>query len=166
MATAGKIIAVISGILTFLGTFVFSLLTIGPIVNYGVGGVINLIPLFQVASGWGVMEWVFVIGYIIFLLSFILQLIGIKSRIAALFGSLLPIAVVVVVFLGYFGVWDFWTYLMVLSGEGLVTTWFPMTFGFGLEFPAIPGLMIDLGTFIVGTGGILSLVSVFLTRED
>ena len=166
MAKVGRILALVAGILTFLGTFAFSLITMGGTsVVYGIGGVINLIPLFQVASGWDVVEWVFVIGYLLFLLSFIIQLVGIKSRIAALFGSLLPIAVVVIIFLGYFDAWDFWTYLAVLGGDGL-TTWFPFTFGIGLEFPVIPGIIIDLGTFIVGAGGLLSLVSVFLTRED
>ncbi len=166
MANAGKILATIAGILTFIGTFAFSLITAGPLVNYGIGGAMNLITLFQVASGWGVWEWVFVIGYIVFLLSFILQLIGIKSRIAAFFGSLLPLAVVVIIFLGAYNIAPLWGNLFAFSSDPLVTQWVPLTFGFGLPAPAVPGVIIDLGTFIVGTGGLLSLVSVFLTRED
>jgi hypothetical protein len=167
MAKAGKIIALIAGILTLIGTFGFSLLTMSPIVNYGIGGSIALFNIFKAGvSGWTVVDWIFVIGYIIFLLSFILQLIGIKSRIAAFFGSLLPLAVVTIIFLGFFNVWDGWLYILAFSSEPLVTQWIPMTFGFGLEYSLLPGLIIDLGTFIVGAGGLLSLVSVFLTRED
>jgi len=170
MSKAGKIIAMIAGILTFIGTFAFSLVTFnaGPTVIYGIGGSIRLIDLFATISTWDVGTWIFAIAYIIFLLSFILQLLGIKSRIAAFFGSLLPLGVVTIVFLSYFNVWfDGLQILSFLFGSGpLVEQWVPMTFGFGLEYPAVPGLIVDLGTFIVGAGGLLSLVSVFLTRED
>ena len=85
MTKAGKILAGIAGILTLLGTFAFSLVTVPGLVHYGIGGVMQLITLFSLAGSWTAWVWVFVIGYIIYLLSFILQLIGIKSRIAAFF---------------------------------------------------------------------------------
>ena len=95
MAKIGKIFALIGGILTFLGTYAFSLTTIigSPLyVNYGIGGILQLVELFKLGVvGWPWLLWVFVIGYMLYLLSFILQLIGMKSRIAAFFGSLLPL---------------------------------------------------------------------------
>ncbi len=171
MAKAGKIIALIAGILTFIGTFGFSLITLGSGlgVHYGIGGVLsfinNIIPIF---SSWNAVTWIIVVGYFIFLLSFVLQLIGIKSRIAAFFGSLLPIAISTIIFLAYFGVWaDGLNLIIAFVYEPLVVDWFPMTFGFGLEMTTIWGqLLVDLGTFIVAVGGLLSFVSVFLTRED
>lgn len=165
MAKTGKILALIAGLLTFIGTFAFSLVTVGPLVTYGIGGVMSLIDLFSVVSTWPVMVWIFVVCYILFLLSFALQLLGMKSRIAAFFGSLLPLAVVAIVFLGVYNVWPdgLGMFALLFGNTSLVVQWVPMTFGFGLPFP---GGIIDLGTFIVGVGGLLSLVSVFLTRED
>lgn len=173
MATAGKILALIGGLLTFIGTFAFSLFTIttpSVFVNYGVGGIQNLIELFGLGvSGWSWQLWVYVIGYMLFLLSFILQLIGTKSRIAALFGTLLPLTMVVFIFLAYFGWWvdGFAPIFLFFTREPLVAQWVPMAFSLGLDATSYwPGSIVDLGTFIVGGGSILTLVSVFLTRDD
>jgi hypothetical protein len=173
MTKAGKILALIGGLLTFLGTWAFSLFTVTTptvFVNYGVGGVQQLIDMFALGvTGWPWQLWLYVIGYMLFLLSFILQLVGIKSRIAAAFGCIFPLALIVFIFLAYFGVWydGFGPIFLFFSREPLVAQWVPMTFGFGLDAATVwPGAILDLGTFIVTGGTLLTLVSVFLTREE
>ena len=162
----GKFLALLGGIVTLIGTFFFSLFTSGALYNYGIMGAVGVL---DAISGSGVEGVVFSIIYILYLLSFMLILIGIKSRIFAIIGSILPIAGMVFVILGAFGVWTY------------PINWLGNAIGGGGMGPLVPGIIpvsfdalllpgsystIDLGTWIVGLGGLLALVSGFISREN
>ena len=159
MAKAGKILALIGGLLTLIGVFFFSLYTNGTGYNYGIFGVVALLDLLS-GSGWQVL--VFSIFYILYLLSFILILIGIKSRALAIIGSLFPLAILVIVLLGAFDVWLApFTILIDNVGAGGM----PALSIFPFSLDALLISSIDLGTWIVGLGGLLALISGFISRD-
>ena len=166
MANSGKILALLGGIITLIGTMFFSLFTSGTLYNYGIGGAIGLLDAF---SGGGWEGTVASIGYLLYLLAFVLILIGIKSRIFAIIGSLFPLAAMVFVILGAYGVWTtpiFWLGNYIGGGgmPALVPNIIPVSFDALLL--AGPGSTIDIGTWIVGLGGLLALVSGFISREN
>jgi len=85
---AGKILSLLAGILTIVATFVLSWVSIpGPVYAYGIGIVKNLPAMFTNADALGLLLGIpgfaiYIIAgiLIVFLLSGIFQLIGIKSR--------------------------------------------------------------------------------------
>ena len=163
MAKAGKIVALIGAILTLVGTYFFTLVE-GPLVGmyvYGAGGMFNIDDMITSAiSGGEWQSWILIVAVILYLLSGFIQLLGIKSRIAAFFGSLLPLTVCVLTVLLIAGVgWIFLLVIFVLGADPLVTNVLPVTFEYGF-------MSFGLGTIIVGLGGLLSLVSVFMSRDD
>ena len=170
MAKLGKILAFVGAILTILGTYLFTLSEFIPGTSYlwGVGGWINIGPLFQYATSgapdaW--QAWIVAIVMIIFLLSGLLMLLGIKSRIAAFFGTLVPLAVAVIFILGAFGVsvlGAYGIYFLFLGSEPVAVNVFPLTF----EYPGLAPWGLGGGTLMIALGSLLVLVSVFLTRED
>lgn len=163
MAKAGKILALLGGIFTLIGTFVLSLFTTGSSYFYGIG---LFIP-FTNFTGLFLGDWVNIlvgIGVVLYLLAFLLILIGIKVKILAFIGSLFPLAMVVFIVLGAFGLTGPLFYIgNVIGGGGmtaLVDGWVP------LSFPVLLLGEIDLGTWIIGLGGLLALISSFLSRDD
>ncbi|TFG20543.1 MAG: hypothetical protein EU530_02980 [Promethearchaeota archaeon] len=170
MAKAGKILALVGAVLTILGTYLFTLSEIFPGVSYlwGTGGWINIGPLFQYATSgapdaW--QAWIVAIVMIIFLLSGLLMLLGIKSRIAAFFGCLVPLAVATMFILGAFGIsvlGAYGIYFLFLGSGPVVLNVFPLTF----EYPGLAPGGLGWGTLIIALGSLLVLISVFLTRED
>lgn len=159
----GKILALLGGIITLIGTFFFSLFTYGTDYNYGIGSFMGLLDSFS-GSGWeGV---VMSIGFLLYLLSFVLILIGIKSRAFAFIGALFPLAVMTFVLLGAFNIWVYPVNFIgnSIGGAGAAISFIP--FSFDALLLAGPYTNIDLGTWIVGLGGLLALVSAFISRED
>ncbi|MHA1111020.1 MAG: hypothetical protein ACTSR4_04885 [Candidatus Hodarchaeales archaeon] len=161
MVKAGKMLALIGGILTFVGVFFFSLYTDVSGYNYGIVGAMAILDLLS-GSGWQLL--VFSIFYILYLLSFILILIGIKSRVLAIIGSLFPLAILVIVLLGAFNLWAVPFHLLV---DNIGAGGMPQLAGiFPFSFDALIVANIDLGTWIVGLGALLALISGFISRED
>jgi len=164
MAKAGKIIALIGAILTILGTFLFSLMG-NPGTGFYVYGwsMLNIDDIFVLAAS-DPSAWMFyIIGVIaiLYFLSGFIQLLGIKSRIAAFFGSLIPLAISVFVLLAVFGVYiDIGMIIgLLLSRPELATGIFPVSFEYGF-------MSFGLGTIIIGVGSLLTLITTFMTRED
>jgi hypothetical protein len=167
MAKTGKIFALVGAILTILGTYLFTLGELFPGVSYlwGVGGWINIGPLFQYATSgapdaW--QAWIVAIAMILFLISGLIMLLGIKSRIAAFFGSLVPLAVSVIFILAAFGVsvlGMYGLYFLFLGSEPIILNVFPLTFEYGF-------MGLGWGTIIIALGSVMVLASVFMTRED
>ena len=170
MAKAGKILALLGGILVIVGTYFFTLGEVIVDTSYfwGVGGILNLGAVFQYATSgasdaW--QAWIVGIVIIIYLISGLIILLGIKSRIAALFGSLVPLAISVIFILAIFGVsvlGMYGLYFLFLGSEPVIANVFPFTF----EYPSLAPGGLGWGAMMVALGSLLALISVFLTRED
>jgi len=163
MANAGKVISLIGAILTLLGTFFFTLVE-GPLVGeyvYGAGGMFNIDDMITAAIAGGEWQiWILIVGVFLYLLSGFIQLLGIKSRIAAFFGSLLPIAVATFIIMVLAGVSaPIVLVVYVLGTEPLVNNIIPIVFEYGF-------MSFGFGTIFIGFGGLLALTSVFMSRED
>jgi hypothetical protein len=163
MAKTGKLLALIGAICTLLGTFFFTLLE-GPLVGYyvnGIAGITNIPSIIQAAvSGGNWASWVLIVCLFLYLLSGFIQLWGIKSRIAAFFGSLLPLTAAIFVILLIAGVPEpFFLVVFLLGAAPLVPNVIPLTFEYSF-------MSFGLGTILIALGSLLALVSVFMTRED
>lgn len=163
---SGKILIILGGILTLLGTYVFAIFgEAGILAGSGIGFITNLGDLFgnadaiAVLTGWDVIFiYIFTILFIVFLASGVLQLLGMKSRIVALIFSLFPLAVGAIILIFFYT--DYLgpttaVFLIFFSGEH-----------FADFFPIIVNLGdLALGTYFLVAGGVLGLISVFLPRE-
>ncbi|MHA1111022.1 MAG: hypothetical protein ACTSR4_04875 [Candidatus Hodarchaeales archaeon] len=164
MAKAGKVLALIGAILTILGTFLFSLMGDPGTGVYVYGwSMLNIDDVFVIAasdpSAW--MFYIVGIVAILYFLSGFIQLLGVKSRIAALFGALIPLAVAVFVVLAFTGVYiDIAFIIAVLfSRPELATGIFPVSFEYAF-------MDLGFGAILIALGSLLALTSVFMSRED
>jgi hypothetical protein len=172
---AGKILAILAGLLTLVGTYVIAIYGFGTgYVGSGIGFLLNLFGigvaspgLFEGADAYALVlsldvmiYWLLVVLFIIFLISGILQFIGVKSRIVGIIFSLFPLAV------GIMFILIFYTEIL-----GPISGFFALTF-IGEQYGGLFPFMVDiggsigLGSFIILAGGALGLVSGFLPRED
>ncbi|MBN2155953.1 MAG: hypothetical protein JW776_07920 [Candidatus Lokiarchaeota archaeon] len=166
MANSGKVLALIGGILTLLGTFLFSLMgdPVSGVYVYG-WSMLNIDDVFisaaslPFADGW--IWWVIGIVAIFYFLSGFIQLLGVRSRIAALLGALIPLAVAVFVVLGFTGVYIDIAFIIaiVFSRPELATGIFPVSFEYSF-------MDLGLGAILIALGSLLALISVFMSRED
>ena len=156
MAKGGKLLAILGGILVLIGTYALSLFQPAPGVHvYGIQGILNILTIWT-GTVWDIVA---AVVFCLYLLAFLFILIGIKVRALAFIGALFPIAVAVFVFLG--NVWAVpVTYLGGFMGGAELWTYIP------LSFDALLFNGIDLGTWVVGVGGLLALVSSFIPRDD
>ncbi|MFX0060341.1 MAG: hypothetical protein ACFE8J_18745 [Candidatus Heimdallarchaeota archaeon] len=164
---AGKIIMFLGALLSILGTYVFAIYGVSPIVGSGIGFITNLPTLFDpaVASAFEVatatpvwLYYILVVIFIIFLAAGVLQLIGIKSRIGAFIFSLFPL-----------GVGLMFIFLVYTDFLGIRTAFFALFFigeHFGNIFPfLVPLGDLALGTYLLVGGGALGIISVFMERD-
>jgi hypothetical protein len=167
----GKNLIFTGGILTLIGTFLFTWFSFsfGTVqYAYGVGGIKNFMDLLFPSNFYvqrlDLDRWVIqfiAILMLFFLISGVLQLIGKKNRIVGLVGTIMPL----------------------LMGIGLVLGGTISLLGFILRYleiygdpePLIEGLLpfhweiigrAALGSFIVLAGGILGLIGVIMSREE
>ena len=165
---AGKVLALISGIITLVATFILSWVSINvpPVYYaYGIGIVKNLLPMFTNAEGLGTQLGIpgFAI-YIIagisiaFLASGILQLIGIKSRALSIIGSIIVCVFALLIIFGTFDIIVTTEWLVYIFGdsEPLIPDIIPFDLSFG---------PFSLGLFVLIAGGVLGLVSSAMSRE-
>ncbi|TFF95724.1 MAG: hypothetical protein EU547_07215 [Promethearchaeota archaeon] len=168
---AGKILAIIAGILTLLGTFVFALFGGFGGVGSGIGLMLNVPELFidgvDIATSASlniILYYVFVVFFVIWLASGVLQLIGIKSRVVIIIFSLFPLTLGIVFMLAIY--WAeifgsisgtlFFLFIMASLGEQ-----------YGGVFPILFELAdVGIGVYFLLAGGVLGIVSGILPRED
>jgi len=169
---SGKILAIIAGIVTLLGTYVFALGGGAGLVSSGIGliyGTINnLADLFLDSATYSaginpILYWIFIILFVIWLASGVLQFIGIKSRVAIFIFSLFPLTLGIVFMLalyapGVFGGTSGPLYILfVFSSIGEQ---------YGGFFPILINLGdAALGVYLLIAGGALGLISAFLPRD-
>ena len=169
---AGKILVIIGAILSILGTYVFAIYGSTGIVGSGIGFVLNtfgagvadptLIAGAALYAGAMSIEiylyYILLIVFLVFLVSGILQFVGVKSRAVGLIFSLFPLGVGIMFLLLF--------YTEIL---GLISGLFGMFF-IGEQFGNIFPVLIDIGSgtglgafFLVG-GGALGLIGSILPR--
>jgi hypothetical protein len=144
---AGKIYCIIGGLVTILVTFLFSFHTYFPGLDfYGIGFMMNIPALFT--SG-DILVIIMTIVFIIFLLSGIFILIGVKSRGFAIIGSLFAIVVSgYFIFVFYIGILDpqfAFMFLDLAIIEGIL----PLNIAIGT---------VSIGPILVLAGGVLGLI--------
>jgi hypothetical protein len=165
---AGKVLALIAGLLTLIGTYVVAIYGIaGSYAGSGIGFILNIPDLFSnaatYATGLSIEVWLFyilVIVFIIFLAAGLLQIIFMKSRIFSILWSLFPLGVSLMFLL-----------LVYTDILGIKSAFFALFFigdQYGGIFPFIVNVGGDLalGVYLVLGGGALGLISGFLPRED
>lgn len=163
---AGKVLAVVAGILTILGTFVFASFTILSAVGSGLGFIENLDLLFSNAQNYAnslnihiILYWVIIAAFLVFLGSGFLQLVGVKSRAAIFIFSLFPLAVGMIFIL--------LTYTEFLGNKSTFFTIFFSGEYYGDFYPILIELGdLALGTYLLIGGGVLGIVSALLPREE
>ena len=159
---AGKALAVIGGLLVIVATFLLSLFASGGQFASGINLVMNIMTLFTGAAE--IMDWVFVVIFIIFLLSGIFILIGVKSRALAIIGAIVPLVLSIFIILGPLGILaDFYSYFDVMLGDQLVAGIIPYDLGLWPSDAALG--TVSVGTYILLVGGLLGLISGFMSRD-
>ena len=165
---AGKILALVAGLLTLIGTYVVAIYGMaGVYAGSGIGFILNIPDLFAnaaaFASGLSIEIWLFyilVIVFIIFLAAGVLQIVFMKSRLLSIIWSLFPLGISLMFLL-----------LVYTDFLGIKSAFFALFFigeHFGDIFPFIVNVGGDLGlgVYLVLGGGALGLISGFLPRED
>ena len=165
---AGKILSLLAGILTIVSTFMLSWVSVAvppTYYAYGIGIVKNLPAMFTNADALGVLLGIpgfaiYIIAgmLIVFLLSGIFQLIGMKSRVLGLIGSIFVLVIGILVFLGIFNI--------VINIDWITNI-------FGDSVPIIDGIIpfdlplgpASLGLYVLIAGGALGLVAGIMGPE-
>ncbi|MFX1365884.1 MAG: hypothetical protein ACFFCE_17375 [Promethearchaeota archaeon] len=162
---AGKVLAFLGGVLTLLGTYVFAIIGANHIVGSGITFAIKIPELFENADPNSTaldipvaLYYVYLVLFIIFLASGILQMLSIQSRAVGFIFSLFPLAVSLM-------------FIMLLYTNILGTTsgFFAVIFlddQYGDIFPFLIELGdVDLGAYLLLAGGVLGILSVFMERD-
>ncbi|MFW9824087.1 MAG: hypothetical protein ACFFE4_14175 [Candidatus Thorarchaeota archaeon] len=164
---AGKILSLIAGILTLLATFLFSWYAVdggGGTIYYagGLGIIKNLPAMFTNAEALGITLGIpgfalYIIAgiFILFLASGVLQILGIKSRIPLIIGTITVLGVGSLIWLGSADVINRVDWIVNILGTEtpLVENVIPLSLGIN---------MIDIGVYILYAGGIIGIVAAVL----
>ncbi len=155
MVKTSKLLALIGAILSILGSFFFTLYTNVNSV-YGVGALLSIGTAFSLALSW--VHYVLIFAFIIFLLASIAQIFGIPSSIAAIIGGTITLIFCIFIILGVYGVFSAFTIQTGFLFDHI--DWIPGIIPINVNIAGV-----GLGTYIAAVGGILSLVSGFMSRE-
>ena len=162
---AGKILAFLGGLITLLGTYVFALYGATGVVGSGIGFITNIPDLFSDAEALSflidipvALYYVYLIIFIIFLASGVLQMLSVQSRAVGFIFSLFPLGVGLMFIL-----------LIYTDILGITSSFFAFFFvgeQFGDFFPILVNLGdLDLGVYLLVAGGVLGVLSVFIERD-
>lgn len=166
---AGKILSVIAGIITLFATYVLSWVsvTVPPtFYAYGIGLIKNLPAMFTQADALGVLLGVpgFVLYIIagigiVFLLSGIFQLLGVKSRTFALIGSIFVLLMGIMLLLGTLNIIINIDWVIYIFGDSV-----PLIEG-RVPFDLVLGPA-SLGLYVLIAGGVIGLIAGIMGPED
>lgn len=166
---SGKLFALLGGILSLLGTYVFAIYQFGIAVGSGLGFLLNLFgvgpitpTLYEGADAYAAgismyiwLYWIVFVIFIIFLAAGLLQIIFMKSKALSFFFSLFPLGVGLMFIL-----------LQYTDFLGIRSAFFGLFF-LGEHFGDIYPFLVNLGDLALGTyfllgGGVLGFLSVFM----
>jgi len=157
MVQTSKLLALIGAILSILGTFFFSLYEHVGFHVYGIGGILNIGTAFAIAGTF--VEYLLVVAFILFILAALVQVFGVPSKLIAIITGAITVVFCIFIILGNFiGGLEVFT-----DGIGLLfanNDWINGVIPVPINLPGV-----GLGTYIATVGGILTLVSGFLSRE-
>lgn len=169
---AGKILILIGALLTLVSTFFFTLFEILFTGAYasGLGFVFNIPTILSSADGYAItmdveviVVYILAIVYIVFILSGILQLVGLASRAVAIIGSILPLAVGVLILLINLGILDMIGYTQLFWDVPIVDGVLPFNIAIG---PTSAVAITSLGTYTLLAGGVLGFVGGIIGTSD
>ena len=156
----GKILLILGAILTILGTYVFAVFaTFTDQVGSGLGFAMRLLDIIAIDPGADAFAFYFMLVlFIAWLVSGVLQLVGLKVRIVGLIFSLVPLAIGVIFLL--------FVYTEILG----MMTWVFMILTTGEQFGGVYPILVDIGTLGLGTyflvaGGALGLIGSIMPRD-
>jgi hypothetical protein len=160
LGVARTLLIVLGGICTLLGTYVFALFpSFPPLVGSGLGFAMNLPMIITIDPGAdAIMFYLFLVLFIVWLASGVLQFIGLKSKIVGIIFSLVPLAIGVMFIL--------LVYTTILGT--MTATFFIMTSG-EVYFGFIPYLFelagMGLGVYMLLAGGALGFIGSLLPKD-
>ena len=160
---AGKILVIIGALLTLVSTFFLSFFAAAIAGDYGsgIGFIFNIPDIMANPSTYGpedMVVYIVAIVFIVFLISGILQLIGLASRVVAIIGSIIVIGVGVVILLAIFDVSaDLTAYASLLEDTAIVDGIWPFALALGDA---------SLGTYTLLAGGALGLIGGIIGTSD
>ncbi|MFX1374413.1 MAG: hypothetical protein ACFFA0_01240 [Promethearchaeota archaeon] len=153
---AGKIFCIIGGIITLLGTFLFSLAGAAPFYLSYLGFLENLATWF---SSGDVLIIIMTVLFLIFMISGVFILIGLKVRALAIIGGIFGIIVGIYFLLSLYGVLPFEAsqFILLFFNDALVPGIIPLDVPLGDA---------SLGTYFMLGGGVLGLIGGIMGTED
>ena len=156
----GKIFIILGALLTILGTYVFAVFATFPgYVGSGIGFAMNLPTIIGADPGADAFAFYFMLVLFIgWLVSGVLQFVGLKSRIVGLIFSLIPLAIGIIFLL--------FVYTTILGMMTFIFMLFTSSAPFGGFYP----ILVDIGTLGLGTyfliaGGALGLVGSIMPQK-
>jgi hypothetical protein len=176
----GKILVVIGGIITLISTFFFSFGqtngTDGRTKISAIGFLFNLPDIFGNVAYWeglnggtATLIYLFAIVFIIFVLSGVIQLIGLVNKYVAIFGSIIAIVfgVFIIIFITHTPPWEINRYSSLFWRAPVVDGVWPLD----IQIPIanVPNLFYDylsLGTITLFVGGGVGLIGGVLGIKD
>lgn len=163
---AGKVLILIGALLTLVSTFFLSFFatTVPGELASGLGFAFNIPDILGNAAGYAIsmsievmVVYILTIVYLVFLISGILQLVGLASRVVAIIGSILPIVVGVLILLIHLGILNMLDYTRLFWGVPIVDGIVPF------DLPLGP---VSLGTYTLLAGGVLGFIGGILGTSD
>jgi len=168
---AGKFFSVLAGLLTIVATYVLSFFAfeffLVTVYVCGIGSIKQIPEMFTNPDAYATLlslpTYAIYIGAVViifFLISGIFQLIGVKSRVLVIIGSILPILIGIYILLYGFGVLptelNVYT-ILFWDTEPLIDGIIPLKI---LELNTV-----DIGTYVLIAGGFLGLIGGFAGRD-
>jgi len=156
----GKIFIILGAILTILGTYVFAVFGVtATVVGSGLGFAMNLPLIIGADPGADAIVFYFMLVFFIcWLVSGVLQFVGLKVRVVGIIFSLIPLAIGVTfllfIYTDILGLWTF-IFMLLTSGE-LIGGFFPILIDIGT---------LGLGTYFLVAGGALGLVGSIMPQD-
>ena len=159
----GKILIILGALLSILGTYVFALFLFWPgVVGSGLGFATNLFDIIAIdPSSLGadaITFYIMLVLFTIWLVSGVLQLVGLKVKIVGIIFSLFPLGIGIMFMLLF--------YTEILGPMTALFTFFTIGEHFGDFFPILVSLGdLGLGAYFLIAGGALGLVGSIMPRE-
>ncbi len=155
---AGKVLCIIAGIVTLISTYLLAFFAVAPpVYGWGIGFIFQIPEMFTNPGTYGIlgipdyMVYIMAVLGIIFLVAGIFQIIGVKTRVTALIGSIFALGLAIFIILVGFGVlpsqWG--VYTLFFAGDSLVEGIIPFHLALG---------NLSLGIYTLLLGGVLGLI--------
>lgn len=159
---AGKILVIIGAILTLVSTFFLSFFAVGGgLYGSGIGFVFNIPDIMANPGNYAadtMIVYIVAIVFIVFLISGVLQLIGLASRVVAIIGSIIVLGIGIVLLLAIFDIFpDFATYSTLLVNDAIADGIWPFDLALGDA---------SLGAYTLLAGGALGLIGGIIGTSD